>query len=100
MDQDMWKQVSDWIMTADTTATVVDTTWLSWTVDPMQEVLSGVTSLQQQLTDWLSGLNAKLDQTQTLLEDSAKPKTPSIVIPKQDTTIDNKKPGTGATTWA
>lgn len=86
MDQDMGQQVSNWIMSVETT-TDTDTETLSGdVVDPMQVLLSWVTVMQQQLVEGLSGLNMKLDETKTLIEDGAKPKVTSpAATPKSDT---------------
>ena len=94
MDQDMGQQVSNWIMSI-TPSEEVDET-MSWEVlDPMENLMSWMLLLQQQITDWFSWLNVKLDETKTLIEDWAKPKaivTP-VVAPKQE------KPDTDVPTW-
>lgn len=99
MDQDMGQQASDWIMSVQPT---IDTDgWiLSWeNADPMQTILSWVASIQQQLIDWLSGLNMKLDETKSLIEDGAKPKvTPLAPTPKSD--VKEVKEPIEAWTWA
>lgn len=84
MDQDMWLQVSNWIMSVQPSTDVVDWTMSGSVLDPIQTVLSWVTAMQQQLSDWLSGLNVKLDETKTLIESTAKPtvsvtKKPEII---------------------
>jgi len=92
MDQDMGQQVSNWIMSVETTTDTTATgDVLSGSIDPIQSLLSGVNAMQQQLADWLSGLNTKLDDTKTLIEDVAKPKT--------TTTTTTKKPEAKTETW-
>ncbi len=98
MDQEVWQMVSNRIMTTETTIDTTTTSGdvLSGDLDPIQAVLSWVTVMQQQLVDGLSGLNLKLDETKTLLEDWAKPKiiAPAIVKPEVKLPV-----GTWASTW-
>ena len=63
MDQELWTIVSNRIMNQE----VVN---LDWTqpVNPINEILSGVTVMQQQLIEWFDGLNLKLDETKSLLQ--------------------------------
>jgi hypothetical protein len=84
-----------------TTETTIDTTTtsgdvLSGALDPIQVILSWVTVMQQQLVDGLSGLNLKLDETKTLLEDWARPKVIAPVIIKPEVKL---PVGTWASTW-
>ncbi len=98
MDQEVWQMVSNRIMTTETTIDTTTTSGdvLSGDLDPIQAILSWVTVMQQQLVDGLSGLNLKLDETKTLLEDWARPKViaPAIVKPEVKLPV-----GTWASTW-
>ncbi|MFZ2150999.1 MAG: hypothetical protein WAZ12_02865 [Candidatus Absconditicoccaceae bacterium] len=86
MDQEVGQMVSNRIMTTETTIDTNTTSGdvLSGDLDPMQAILSGVTAMQQQLVEGLSGLNLKLDETKTLIEDGAKGKTVSTVTIKPE----------------
>ena len=100
MDQDMGQQVSNWIMSVQPSIETTTGDVLSGTTstDPMQNVLSWVALLQQQLADGLSGLNMKLDETKTLLQDSSKlkPTIPSLIPPKQ---LNKQLSGAAGSTW-
>lgn len=63
IDQELWSMVSNWIMNQE----VVNLDWTQ-TVNPINEILSGVTVMQQQLIEWFDGLNLKLDETKSLLQ--------------------------------
>lgn len=86
MDQEVGQMVSNRIMTTETTIDTNTTSGdvLSGDLDPMQAILSWVTAMQQQLVEGLSGLNLKLDETKTLIEDGAKWKTVSTVTIKPE----------------
>jgi hypothetical protein len=68
-------------MNVQTVTSSTDGTLSGDIVDPTQSLLSGMVAMQQQLTDGLSGLNVKLDETKTLIEDNMKVKAP--VTPKK-----------------
>ncbi len=63
MDQELWSMVSNWIMNQE----VINLDWTQST-NPINEILSGVTVMQQQLIEWFDGLNLKLDETKSLLQ--------------------------------
>jgi hypothetical protein len=102
MDQDMGKIVSDRIITAQPDTGIID-----WTLsgsgenlDPTQLILSWVITMQQQLINWLSGLNTKLDEAKVLLETNAKPKIglPPVIKPDVKTWA-NKLLNPDSSTW-
>ncbi len=84
MDQEVWQMVSNWIMNTETTIDTTSGDVLSGDLDPIQTILSWVTVMQQQLVEGLSGLNIKLDETKTLIENGANPKmaAPTIIKPE------------------
>lgn len=84
MDQEVWQMVSNWIMNTETTIDTTSSDVLSGDLDPIQTILSWVTVIQQQLVDGLSGLNIKLDETKTLIENGANPKMAVPVIIKPE----------------
>lgn len=84
MDQDMWQQVSNWIMNETVITENIDWVLSGESLDPIQNILSGVNTMQQQLTEGLSGLNAKLNETKSLIEGWAKPKSTVVITPKLD----------------